>query len=284
VLSTNGTLIDKKTAETIRSAGIIYVGISLDGTKYINDSFRGVEGAFDAAVKAFENCAASGQRVGLRLTLTKKNCADLEAIFNMIESLGIQRACFYHLVPSGRGGRIGGDDLSREESRAALDIIMKRTFDFHTRGKNINILTVDNHADGVYLYLKLLKENPERAEEVRRLLEWNGGGAFSTGVGIGNVDSLGNVHPDQFWQDYTFGNIRQRPFSEIWDDQTDPLMKGLKHKKDYIKGRCRVCQFTSMCTGAMRVRAFRVSGDPWAPDPQCYLTDDEIGYKGEDHL
>ena len=60
-------------------------------------------------------------------------------------------------------------------------------------------------------------------------------------------------------------------------DETDPLMRGLKHKSEYIKGRCRLCRFRDLCTGAMRVRAFRTFNDPWAPDPQCYLTDEEIG-------
>ncbi len=64
-------------------------------------------------------------------------------------------------------------------------------------------------------------------------------------------------------------------------DESDPIMKGLKHKADYIKGRCRLCDYKPLCTGSMRVRAFRAFGDPWAPDPQCYLTDEEIGLTDE---
>ena len=116
---------------------------------------------------------------------------------------------------------------------------------------------------------------------MRALLSWNGGGANSTGVGIANIDFHGFVHPDQFWQDYTFGSIRERPFGDIWMDETDPLMRGLKRKAEYIKGRCRVCAYRDLCNGSMRVRAFRAYNDPWAPDPQCYLTDDEIGLTEE---
>lgn len=277
VISTNGTLIDRETAQRIKDTGVVYVGISLDGMEEVNDLFRGVKGAFRSAMKGFENCAAVGQKVGLRLTLTKRNFTDLHRIFDFIEREGINRACFYHLVYSGRGGELFADDLTHAESRLAMDIILERTADFFRRKLNINILTVDNHADGVYLYRALASRDPERAEEVHRLLAWNGGGAHSTGVGIGNIDFFGNVHPDQFWQDYTFGNIRERSFGDIWLDERDQLMKGLKHKADYIKGRCRLCRYVSLCTGSMRVRAFRTYGDPWAPDPQCYLTDDEIG-------
>lgn len=281
VLSTNGTLIDRQTAQSLKDAGIVYVGISLDGMEEVNDLFRGVTGAYSKAMKGFENCTAVGQRVGLRLTLTKRNYADLNRIFDFIEKESINRACFYHLVYSGRGGEMHKDDLTHRESRDAMDIILARTDDFFRRGLDINILTVDNHADGVYLYLKLKERGSSNADEVHRLLTWNGGAAFSSGVGIANIDFFGNVHPDQFWQDYTFGNVRERNFRDIWMDEGDPLMRGLKHKADYIRGRCRLCRYCDLCTGSMRVRAYRTYNDPWAPDPQCYLTDDEIGIDAE---
>ena len=195
VISTNGTLIDRAAARNIRDTGVVYVGISLDGMEDVNDRFRGVEGAFSRAMKGFENCAAVGQRVGLRLTLTRRNYADLNRIFDFIEKEGIHRACFYHLVYSGRGGNLFAEDLTHRESRDAMDVIISRTEDYFSRGLDINILTVDNHADGVYLYLKLLAKNAARAREVHDLLAWNGGGAYSTGVGIANIDFFGNVHP-----------------------------------------------------------------------------------------
>jgi radical SAM protein with 4Fe4S-binding SPASM domain len=281
VLSTNGTLIDKKMAERIKAAGIVYVGISLDGMENINDYFRGVRGAFKKAMQGFENCRSIGQRVGLRLTLTRKNFQDLDRIFDFIEKEGINRACFYHLVYSGRGEDIFKDDLTHQESRKAMDIILERTKDFFARGLDINILTVDNHTDGVYLYLKLLAENSLKAAEVEKLLRWNGGAANSTGIGIANIDFTGKVHPDQFWQDYAFGNIRERNFGDIWLDETDSLMAGLKNKSKHLKGRCRLCCYKDLCNGAMRVRAWRAFNDPWAPDPQCYLTDQEIGLDQE---
>ncbi len=282
-LSTNGTLITDESAQKIREAGFTYVGISLDGIGEINDSFRGVGGAFERAVRGFKSCVRAGQRVGLRLTLTRHNFMNLHQIFDFIEREQIDRACFYHLVYSGRGGQIAGDDLSREETRQAIDIILERTADFHRRGLNKEILTVDNHVDGIYLYLKLREKDPARAEQVLKLLTWNGGGMYSSGVGIADIDFQGNVHADQFWMHYSFGNVRQRPFSQIWTDTTDPLMAGLKNRREKIKGRCApdVCKWFDACGGAMRVRADLVYQDPWAPEPACYLTDEEIGFTDE---
>ena len=277
VISTNGTLIGRDAAAMLRENGVTYVGISLDGMEETNDRFRGSKGAFRRAMRGFDACRRAGVRTGLRLTLTRHNVQDLGGIFDFLEKEDIRRVCFYHLVYSGWGGLMMGEDLSHGETRRAMEMILSRTMDCFNRNLPINVLTVDNHADGVFIYLKLLAMRDPKAERARTLLSWNGGGAHSTGVGIGNIDSVGNVHPDQFWQDYSLGNIKERSFGDIWADESDSLMKGLKNKADYLKGRCRVCEYRALCTGSMRVRAFRRWGDPWGPDPACYLTDEEIG-------
>jgi radical SAM protein with 4Fe4S-binding SPASM domain len=281
-LSTNGTLIDEPIAQWLHEIGLTYVGISLDGIGETNDLFRGKKGAFDGAVRGMRNCRAVGQKVGLRLTLTRRNCMDLHDIFNFIEAEDIQRACFYHLVYSGRGNT--ADELTTAEIRRAMDIILERTRAFHERGLKKEILTVDNHADNAYLYLKLRERESARAEEVYQLMKWNGGGANSSGVGIGNIDTRGNVHPDQFWQSATLGNVRERPFSEIWSDNSIPLIAGLRNRLPLLKGRCGQCRFKEICGGSFRVRAAQVYGDPWASDPACYLTDNEVGLAETDAL
>jgi radical SAM protein with 4Fe4S-binding SPASM domain len=188
--------------------------------------------------------------------------------------MDIPRVCFYHLVYAGRGSELVKDDLTHAETRKAVDLIIDRTRRLHENGKPKEVLTVDNHADGPYLYLRLLKENPERAREVLELLKMNEGN--NSGRGIGCVSWNGDVHADQFWRHYSFGNIKERPFSEIWSDTSNPLMQRLKDKKQYVKGRCAGCRWLDICGGNFRVRAEAVSGDVWAPDPACYLTDEEI--------
>lgn len=276
VLSTNGSLITLDIAKKLHEAGFIYIGISLDGIGEKNDRFRGKKGAFTDTMAGFRNCKQVNQRVGLRLTLTKHNYTDLEEIFDLIEEEDIDRACFYHLVYSGRGSDMICDDLSHQETRKAMDIILKRTRLFHQKGLNKDILTVDNHVDGVYLYLKLLEEDQKQAERIYQFLKWNGGGLYSSGVGIGNIDTQGNVHPDQFWSHYTLGNVRHRKFSEIWTDTADPLMVGLRDRKKLLKGRCSRCKWIDLCGGSFRVRADIIYNDPWAEDPACYLTEEEI--------
>ena len=277
VLSTNGTLIDETTALKIKHAGFAYVGVSIDGLEETHDRVRGEKGAFQRTLQGIRNCRDIGIRVGLRFTVHRLNVQELPSIFHLMEQERIPRCCIYHLAYAGRGDRIRRSDLAPEETRAVVDTIFDRAEDFHSRGVENDILTVDNHADGPYLYMRLKQRQPERADEVYQMLRWNGGN--QSGIAIACVDNLGNVHPDQFSWHHTFGNVKDRPFGEIWQDTSHPVMALLKNRKPHLKGRCRECRYLDICNGNLRVRAEKFYGDILAPDPACYLTDEEIGLK-----
>lgn len=274
VISTNGTLITEEKAKELKEIGLSYVGISLDGTEKIHDHFRGIPGTFKRTLAGIKACQEVGLKVGLRLTLTRHNCAEIPAIFELMKELRIPRVCFYHLVYTGRGAELRHEDLSAEETRAAVDQIIAETEKAFSEGFPMEVLTVDNHADGPYLWLKMQREGNPRAEQVYELLGMNGGN--STGLGIACVSWDGQVHPDQFWREKVLGNVRERPFSQIWQDPDNEFLQKLKHKKEYVKGRCASCRFLKICGGNFRARAEAVTGDLWAPDPACYLTDEEI--------
>ena len=280
VISTNGTQITPEKAAAYADVGLSYVGVSLDGGREAHDHFRGIPGSFDKAIEGIRNSRAAGIKVGLRMTINKRNWQDIGEIFDIMEAEDIPRACFYHLVYSGRGSELMKEDLDHEETRAAVRLIMDRTKAMFDKGLTPEVLTVDNHADGPFVYEELLKEDPERAKDVLTLLQWNEGN--STGNGIGCVSWNGEVYADQFWRHFSFGNVRERPFSEIWTDtsgadERSELMKRLKDKKPYVKGRCAECKWLAICGGNFRVRAEAATGDLWQPDPACYLSDEEIG-------
>jgi radical SAM protein with 4Fe4S-binding SPASM domain len=273
VMSTNGTLITKEIAEKIKQVGFHYVGVSLDGVGQTNNLFRGAPDAFERAVEGIRNCLNAGIRTGLRLTVSKYNYADISAIFNFIETEKIPRVCFYHLAYVGRGTNIAKDDLTHEQSRQFMDLLLTKAEEFQQKKLDTEILTVDNHADAAYIYLKIKEKDPERAKQIMQLLQLNGGN--SSGKGIGCVDFNGYVHPDQFWQHYNIGNIREKPFSQIWQDNNEPLLQQLRNRKNLLKGKCSTCQFLNICNGNLRVRPEAVYNDIWAQDPACYLTERE---------
>ncbi len=278
VISTNGTLITADKAQELKDIGLSYVGVSLDGLPAVHDKFRGVEGAFDQALAGIRNCLRVGLKVGLRFTVFRHNAAEVPGVLDLLEKEGIPRVCFYHLVYAGRGSRLMDEDLDHAGTRALLDLIMDRTKAMFDKGQCPEVLTVDNHADGPYVYLRLLREDPERAAQVLELLNWNEGN--SSGRGIGCVSWDGAVHPDQFWRHLTVGNVLERPFSQIWTDPSHPVLGKLKDKRPHLKGRCRDCRWLDICGGNFRVRAEAATGDLWAPDPACYLTDAEIAKPG----
>lgn len=275
VLSTNGTLITEAVAQEIERVGFAYVGVSLDGIGWRHDKVRGKLGAYDEALAGLRRCRDRGVRVGLRFTVHRKNLNQLPGIFDLLEAEEIPRFCLYHLAYAGRGDRIRAYDLEPAETRRAIAYVFDRARDFRRRGIEKEILTVDNHADGVLLYLRVCEEQPERAAQVYELLTWNGGN--QSGVAIGCVDPQGGVHADAFSWHYAFGNVRERPFSAIWTEARDPVLAVLKDRKPFLKGRCRSCRYLEICNGNLRVRAERYFGDYLAPDPACYLTDEEIG-------
>ncbi len=276
-LSSNGTLITPSIAEKIKEAGFIYVGLSLDGIGETHDYFRGVKGSFEKTLSAIRHCKEVGQKVGLRLTMTRHTIQNLEGIFDLMITEKIDRACFYHLVFTGRGRFLKENALSHTELRDAIDLILKWTKALHLFEMKKEILTVGNPVDGVYLYLKLLKEDrKDKAQEVLDLITLNGGGQFGSGVGLGCIDFFGNVHPDQFWMTETLGNVKDKPFSQIWQDVGHPLMKGLKNRLPLLKGRCASCMWQAQCGGGLRTRSYLATQDPWAEDPGCYLSDEEI--------
>ncbi|MEI6178088.1 MAG: radical SAM protein, partial [Verrucomicrobiota bacterium] len=284
-ISTNGTLITPEKAALLKAANVAYVGISLDGIGKIHDEFRRKEGAFDAAVRGFKNCHEVDQKTGLRLTLTRHNVQNIEKILDFIEEQEIQRVCFYHLVPAGRGSEL--QVLAPDEARLAIDTLIARVEAWHKQGVERELLTVTQPADGAYLLVRMENENHPNLEEARRLLAWNGGGANSSGRGIANIDTQGTVHPDQFWQDITLGNVKQMPFSEIWEGQNPDSAEVLasirsiglltnEERQARMTGPCADCKWFSICGGGFRTRAaFCNDGNLWGSDPGCYLRDEE---------
>ena len=278
VISTNGTLLNKENTARLKDIGLSYIGVSIDGVEKTHDFFRGATGAFSKAMRGINLCKKAGIKVGIRFTINKHNLEDIDAIFDLLESEEIDRLCFYHLVYAGRGSALIDEDTSHAQKRALLNKIIDRTSDLFNRNKPKEVLTVDNHADGPFIYLRLLKENPQRAQEVLELLQMNEGN--SSGNGIACVSWDGEVHPDQFWRSIFFGNVREKNFSDIWTDTaSNELLAKMKNKKPFVKGRCAKCHWLSICGGNFRARAWALTGDAWAEDPACYLTDEEIGIK-----
>ena len=274
-LSTNGVLIDEDNIQKIADANYNYVGISIDGMRETHDKFRRKEGAFDGAMNGIRLCREQGIKVGLRFTMTQDNFSELPDLLQLLDDEAIDKFYFSHLNYAGRGDKNRKDDVVHQRTREAMDLLFDACMKSVQQGGSKEFVTGNNDADGVYLLQWTQKHYPDQVEALRAKLEQWGGN--SSGVNIANIDTLGNVHPDTMWWNYNLGNIKDRPFSEIWMDTSDPLMAGLKAFPRPLRGRCGACKEFTICGGNTRTRAFQMTNDPWWEDPGCYLTDAELG-------
>lgn len=279
-LSTNGTLITQDNIKALAAVGFDYVGISLDGIGATHDRFRRKTGAFTASLDGIAQCQQQGIRVGLRFTMTQDNAAELPLLLQLMAEQQIDKFYFSHLNYAGRGNRNRKRDVEWHTTRWAMDLLFEAALQAIEQGRDQTWVSGNNDADGVYLWRWAQQRfSPaQTAHLYAKLQHWGGN---RSGIDIANIDNLGNVHPDTFWWHHTIGNVRQRPFSAIWTDTCDPLMAGLKSQPRPLEGRCGRCPQVRICGGNTRVRAYQLTGNPWAEDPACYLTDTELGLRNE---
>lgn len=268
-LSTNGTLIDDAMAGRLVDLGLQYVGISVDGVRTRHDKLRGVAGCYDQTIAAIRHCRRRGLKVGVRFTVHALNREDLDAIFDLCVEHDVNRLCIYHLAYAGRGGSMQRVDLTPTQTRKVVDQIFERTKQLHEAGCHLEVLTVGNHADAAYLVMQLEAIDPERARRVHDLLAGTGGNR--SGCNIASIDPMGNVHYDQFSWHYTCGNVREKPFSEIWATASDQRLRVLRDRRSALPQRCQSCRFLDICNGNLRTRAESATGNWLGEDPSCYL-------------
>ena len=274
-LSSNGALIDDTHADRIAAARFDYVGVSLDGIGATHDRFRGRPGCFDASMAGIRRLHARGVKVGLRFTMTSDNEAEFDDLVALARREDASKFYLSHLVYSGRGNKNRLSDSEHATTRKTMLRLIDEAWADVQAGSEREWVTGNNDADGAFLWMWVRERFPGKADHMRaKLAQWGGN---ASGVNVANIDNLGHVHPDTFWWDKSIGNVRERPFADIWADTSDPLMAGLKARPRKISGRCGECALFDMCGGNTRVRAYRLTGDAFAEDPACYLDDTEVG-------
>ncbi len=262
-LSTNGLLIDRRNISQIKEV-FNYVGISIDGRKEIHDFFRGRKGAYERSLEAIRLCLENNIKVGLRFTLTPNTYDSLKHIFDLSEKENIPKIYISHLVYSGRGQNL--PELMRSFYKSAVDFILEKAFFYVENGIKIDIVTGNNEADAVYLYLKFKERYPELSHRLyERLKIWGGN---RSGDKILNIDFQGNVKPDTFYH-HSIGNIKEKPLKQIL--QESQLIKMLNRHPRILEGKCSDCRFLEICNGSSRPRAFFTYGSYKAEDPACYI-------------
>ncbi len=270
-LSTNGLYINEKNVDRIIET-FNYIGISIDGIEEVHDHFRGLEGAYKKSLEAIALIQKHGGNAGIRFTITNETKESFYAIFELAESIGVDKIYISHLVYSGRGLENLKIDISKEERREFVEFIIDKAFAYIEEGRNIDIVTGNMEMDAIFFLKKFAARYPELKEEmIRRLRKWGGN---SAGRKLGNIDWMGRVKPDPFFPFY-IGDMTQKPFSEIWLDESNEMLTKLRKHPRELSGICEKCGVIDICNGGSRSRAYAIYGDLWAEDPSCYLNEPE---------
>lgn len=272
IVSSNGTIVTPEIAAKAADAGFGYVGVSLDGLAETNNYFRGSGDAYSNALQGMRNLRDAGIKTGLRFTMTRHNCHELPEIMDLLVKEDFHRLCVYHLEYAGRGKELMDNDLSPDERRRAVDSLFKKTVEINRDNHDLEVLTVGNYADAAYIYMKVLKEDAQKAEAAYEHFLRNGG--EGCGEKLAYIDEVGNVYASQHLKT-ELGNIRKRSLKDIWNGDNEFLWK-LRNREELLRGKCVECRFLEICRGGSRARALAVYDDFGAPDPSCYLTEEEI--------
>lgn len=271
-LSTNGLYVKSSNAQKILET-FNYVGISIDGSPQIHDTFRGLKGAFEESMKAVKLLNSYNMsKVGIRFTITKETLPDLEFIFDLAEKENIPKIYISHLVYSGRGLDNLKMDITKEQRIKAVNYIIDKAFEYEESGKDIEIVTGNMEMDAILFLDRFAKKYPDLKDDMEnRLKAWGGNSAAKK---LLNIDSEGNVKPDPFFP-YTIGNILKEDFSDIWQAKSELLTKLRQHPRK-LGGKCSNCQYIDICNGGSRSRAWAIYDDLWAEDPSCYLESESL--------
>ncbi|MEM0104863.1 MAG: radical SAM protein [Candidatus Methanomethylicia archaeon] len=257
-LSTNGLMINKENIDILKR-NFDYIGISIDGKEEIHDNLRGFNGAYKKAVKSIELLLSNGIKTGLRFTLTNRNYQEMQSIFKLAKDIGISKVYISHLVDSGRAKKQLYLDKSIHKSISQM--LIEKAFE-----EDFEIVTGNNEQDAVLLFLKFNRSYPLYVDYLyENLKNWGGN---KSGSRIININHLGYVKPDPFF-DYYFTNILHPKAIDRMKD--DKVFKFLNDNPRKLSGKCKNCNFLPICNGGSRARAFNEYGDFMMEDPECFI-------------
>jgi radical SAM protein with 4Fe4S-binding SPASM domain len=300
-LATNGTLVSKEVARKIVDAGVRRVSISLDGADApTHDAFRGIPGAFEAALAGFRNLRELGMSLQINMTIARHNAHQLPAVLELAKQLGADALHTFLLVPVGCGVDIAAEQMVPAEE---YEKILNWFYDRAQEGEIELKATCAPH------YFRVMRQR--RATERRAASAAGESSAPSNGAGQGGsiapteitvpgsmgmalrpqsarkaggppdglhamtkgclagtgvcfISHQGEVYPCGYLP-VLAGDLRQQSFAEIWEKAV--VFQQLRDTTN-LKGKCGYCEFRNICMGC-RARAYAATGDYLDEEPFC---------------
>ncbi len=258
VMAPNGTLITKTSAKQMADSGIKRISISIDGsTKESHDKFRGVEGAFEGALRGIKLAIDAGIEFQINTTITKTNLDQIPKIQELAIKLGAVAHHIFLLVPTGRGKYIVDQEITADEYERTLNW-------FYDQRGNTSLQLKATCAPHYYRILR------QRAKKEGKTVTFKTYGLDAVtrgclgGTGFCFISHRGIVQPCGFLQ-LNCGDIKETSFADIW--KSSEVFLSLRDFNN-LKGKCGRCEYKRVC-GGCRARAYEATGDFLAEEPLC---------------
>jgi heme b synthase len=268
-MAPNGTLVTSEAAAKMKKSGIQRASISLDGaTAESHDAFRQVKGAFDGALGGIAHLKEAGVDFQINTTITQHNLHEIKKIQELAVSLGAVAHHIFLLVPMGRGKDIAEQGIDAKQYEETLHW-------FYDQRDKVPLQLKATCAPHYYRILR------QRASEEGKKVDFDTFGLDAVsrgclgGVGFAFISHLGQVQPCGYLE-LDCGNVREKPFREIWESST--IFGNLRNFKEY-EGKCGKCEFVKVC-GGCRARAYEATGNYLAPEPLCLYQPRSLGCGG----
>lgn len=276
-INTNGTLITEEVAERLKEMEFAYYGVSLDGASaQVHDSFRGVKGAFERALKGIKNLVnvGEGDKTCISFTVARENSIVRNEIPKMLElrdKLGIRKVVLYNYIPCGRGGR--ENDLTCEEREKLFEFFYKdlqRKEALLSTAPQFGRFCRQMYEEGRGEYTVLGHFSSGSAKELSSLVELIGG--CGAGRAYISLQPDGSITPCVFMPNLIIGNIKKNGeirgenLIEVWDNS--PVMEKIRRRRNHPERYGCGGKYFNVCGGCV-ARAYGYFGDLEAPDPGC---------------
>lgn len=258
VMAPNGTLITQESAKKMKASGIKRISVSLDGaTAETHDAFRGLEHAFENALRGIDIAKKVGIEFQINTTITKTNLDEIPRILNLAENLGAVAHHIFLLVPTGRGKYIVDKEINAKEYEETLNW-------FYDQREKTSLQLKATCAPHYYRILR------QRARKDGKTVNFESHGLDAVtrgclaGTGFCFVSHVGRVQTCGFL-DVKCGDITKQTFKDVWENSE--VFNTLRNFSN-LENKCGICEYKRVC-GGCRARAYEATGNYLEEEPLC---------------
>ncbi|MFK5986298.1 MAG: radical SAM protein [Pseudomonadota bacterium] len=251
VIGTNGTLLTKRRVASLKQAGVLGLGISVDSLKAeLHDNFRGLQGCWNKTLQGIEYCREAELSFQIHFTVTRDNYTELDDIIQFSQAKGARVINLFFLICTGRAE--SASDLSPEQYEQILAQI---------------IIAQSSYPDLIIRprcapHFKRIAHQLNPDSPLTRISGFDGDGCLA-GAHYCRIAPNGDVTPCPYI-DKASGNIREQQFIDIWDNASDFQLL----REPELNGACGECEYQKLC-GGCRARPVAMGGSLMDSDPYC---------------